>query len=194
MVKTTAWVISVLAVLCVEFPVAAQSIKIGVINFQSAMLSTKDGQKAAADIQTRVYAPKKAEIEKHQAALAQLQDQLNKGRNTLSEEARQKLMRDIDQRTKALNRESEDAQAELNQEEQRVMNELGGRIIAVIQKYAADQGFSLILDDSSPQTPLVYASNTIDVSRDIIEMYDKNAPSATGVTAPAPGPAAPVKS
>ena len=166
--------------------------KVGVINLQSAIVSTKDGQKAANDIQAR-FNPKKADLDKRQADIAQLQDQLNRGRNTLSEEARQKLTREIDQKTKSLNRDTEDARAELDQEEQKIMNQLGSRIIEVIDKYAKDNGYAMILDVSSPQTPVMFASNSVDVTRDIIELYDKNAPAAatgtgtstSGIVAPA---------
>lgn len=162
--------------------------KVGVINIQSAIVSTKDGQKAANDIQTR-FNPKKADLDRRQSEIGQLQDQLNRGRNTLSEDARNKLVRDIDQKTKSLNRDTEDARSELDQEEQKIMSELGGRIMAVIDKYAKDNGYSLILDVSSPQTPVLYASNAIDITKEIIELYDKNAPAAT-TAAPAAGPGA----
>ncbi len=172
---------------------AAQSPgKVGVINIQSAIVSTKDGQKAASDIQTR-FSPKKGELDKRQADISQLQDQLNRGRNTLSEEARQNLVREIDQKTKSLNRDTEDARAELDQEEQKIMGELGGRIMSVIDKYAKDNGYNLILDVSNPQTPVLYASNTIDITKDIIDLYDKNAPAAgTSTTAARPATKAPV--
>lgn len=207
--KRTSFLLSALG-LALALPAVAQTAaKVGVINIQSAIVSTKEGQKAANDIQAR-FNPKKAELDKRQADIGQLQDQLNRGRNTLSEEARQNLVREIDQKTKSLNRETEDARAELDQTEQKVMSELGGRIMAVIDKYAKDNGYSLIVDVSSPQTPVVYASNTIDITRDIIELYDKNAPPAAGATppaaarpatqapitrpvAPAPKPAAPPK-
>jgi len=185
--------------LVLALPAAAQtSGKIGVISMQAAIVGTKDGQKAASDIQTR-FTPKKAELDKRQSDIAQLQDQLNRGRNTLSEEAQQKLVREVDQKTKALNRDTEDARAELDQEEQKIMNELGGRIMAVIDKYAKDNGYTLIVDVSSPQTPVLWRAESIDVTKDIIEMYDKNAPSAASAPAVAkpaarpttPPPAAP---
>jgi outer membrane protein len=179
-------------------PAPAQSPgKVGVINIQGAIISTKDGQKAASEIQTR-FNPKKAELDKRQSDIGQLQDQLNRGRNTLSEEAQQKLVREIDQKTKALNRDTEDARAELDQEQQKLMGELFSRVQVVLDKYAKDNGYTLILDISSPQTPVMYASNAIDVTREIIELYDKNAPSATAAApapavarAPAPKPAVP---
>jgi outer membrane protein len=159
-----------------------------VINIQGAIISTKDGQKAASEIQSR-FNPKKAALEKRQGDIGQLQDQLNRGRNTLSEEAQQKLVREIDQKTKSLNRDTEDARSELDQEQQKIMGELFSRIQVVLDKYAKDNGYTLILDISSPQTPVMFASNTIDITREIIELYDKNAPSAASA-APAPAAAA----
>ena len=186
--KTTRFVLPALGLGLALLAPAQSPGKVGVINIQGAIISTKDGQKAAGEIQSR-FNPKKAELDRRQGELAQLQDQLNKGRNTLSEEAQQKLVREIDQKTKSLNRDTEDARAELDQEQQKLMGELFSRIQVVLDKYAKDNGYTLILDISSPQTPVMYASNTIDITREIIELYDKNAPSATSA-APAPAPAA----
>ena len=158
--------------------------KVGIIHIQNAIISTKDGQKAAAELQTR-FAPKKSDLEKKQSTISQLQDQLRKGSNTMSEDAKQKLMREVDQNTKSLNRETEDAQAELDQEQNKIMQELGQRISAVIDKYARDNGYSMILDVSSPQTPVMYAASGIDITQDVIALYDKNAPAATTSASPA---------
>ena len=167
--------------------------KIGIIAFQNAIISTKDGQKAAADL-TAKFGPKKGELEKKQSTISQLQDQLRKGTNTMSEEAKQKLMREIDQTTKSLNRDTEDAQAELDQEQNRIMQELGQRIQAVMDKYARDNGYAVILDVSSQQTPVLYAASGIDITQDIIALYDKNSPSANAPAKPAtPPPAAAAK-
>ena len=185
--KTTWFVLPALGLSLALMATAQSPGKVGVINIQGAIISTKDGQKAAGEIQSR-FNPKKAELDRRQGELAQLQDQLNKGRNTLSEEAQQKLVREIDQKTKSLNRDTEDARAELDQEQQKLMGELFSRIQVVLDKYAKDNGYTLILDVSSPQTPVMYASNTIDITREIIDLYDKNAPTATSA-APAPAPA-----
>jgi outer membrane protein len=172
---------------------AALPTKVGIIAFQNAIVSTKDGQKAAAEL-TAKFGPKKGELEKKQSTIAQLQDQLRKGTNTMSDEAKQKLMREIDQTTKSLNRETEDAQAELDQEQNKIMQELGQRIQAVMDKYARDNGYAVILDVSSQQTPVLYAASGIDITQDIIAMYDKNAPSPSSSAKPAaPPPAAVAK-
>ncbi len=169
--------------------------KVGVINIQSAIVTTKDGQKAAAELDSKA-APKRKVLEAKQNEINSLKDQLQKGSNALSETAKQEIVRNIDTKTKSFNREMEDAQAEVEQDQQKVLQDLGGRIMAVIDKYAKDNGFVLILDVSSPQTPVMFASNTIDVTKDIIDLYDKAAVSGTtnvapGANRPLPGSSTP---
>ena len=174
-------------------PQTPATAKVGIIALQNAIIATKDGQKAAADL-TAKYGPRKAELEKKQSTIAQLQDQLRKGSNTMSEDAKQKLMREIDQNTKSLNRETEDAQAELDQEQNKITQELGQRIMAVMDKYARDNGYTLILDVSSQQSPVLFAASGTDITQDVIALYDKNAPAAAAPAAkPATPPAAPAK-
>ncbi len=170
----------------------AASTKVGIIQLQQAILSTKDGQKAVGELRTR-FEPKRTELEKKQADIAAKQEQLRKGSATMSEDAKNKLVRDIDQATKSLNRDTEDAQAEVEQSENKIMQELGGRIMAVVDKYAKDNGYALILDVSNPQAPVVFAASSIDITREVIDLYDKNAPAATTSAAPpaAAKPAAP---
>ena len=69
------------------------------------------------------------------------------------------------------------------------MQDLGARMMAVIDKYARDNGYALMLDVSNPQTPVVWAARRSTSPRDIIDLYDKNAPAATSA-APAAAPAA----
>jgi len=181
-------------------PAQAQSAptKVGIINIQKAIVSTKDGQKAVAEIEAKA-APKKKELESKQQAILQKQEQLNKSSNVGGEEAKQKLIRDIDTMKKSFTREVDDAQADFDQENAKVMNDLGNRVMQVLDKYAKDNGYALIIDVSNPQTSSVlFAANGIDVTDEIVSLYDKNAPSTIPTsttpktTAPvAPRPAAP---
>lgn len=168
----------------------AQPNKVGIIHIQNAIISTQDGQKAAAELQAR-FEPRSKELEKKNNEINALREQLQKGSNTLSDEARQKLIREIDTKTRHLNRETEDARTEYDQEQQKLLQTLGEKIMAVIYKYAQDHGYSIILDISSPQTPVLYAANSVDITNDIVALYDKNAPSAGGAASATPRPASP---
>ena len=162
--------------------------KVGIINIQQAIVSTAEGQKAAKELEDK-SAPKKKELEKMQGDIASLREQLNKMSSVGSEEQKRKLMADIDQKTKSFNRQVEDAQAELDQDQNRVLNELGGRMLAVLDKYAKDNNYAVILDVSSQQTPVLFAANSIDVTRDVVDLYNKNVPPAGSAPAGAARPA-----
>jgi len=181
--------------LAVTFTAQAQQGKFAVINIQGAIISTKDGQKAAAELNAKT-APKKKELEQKQNDINSLQDQLSKGSNTLSDSAKSDLYKNIESKKKSLQREVEDAQADLEADQQKLLQQLGQKILAVIEKYSRDNGITMVVDVSSPQTPVLYASPSIDITKEIIELYDKNAmsssaPPPSGSAAPKPAAPAP---
>ncbi|MBM3787135.1 MAG: OmpH family outer membrane protein [Acidobacteria bacterium] len=166
--------------------VSAQPNKIGVINLQGAIVQTKDGQKAAKELEAR-FLPKRQELEKRQGEIAALQNQLRASSNTASEEAKNRLIRDIDAKQKALQRDGEDASGELDQEQQKLFQEIGGKLMAVLDKYASDNGYAVVIDVSSQQSPILFAASAVEITRQIIDIYDKSAPAmAPAATPPAP--------
>src|SRR6204780_5533189 len=185
-VKCKLFVWPVLA-LAVTLTAQAQQGKFAVINIQGAIISTKDGQKAAAELNAKT-APKKRELEQKQNEINGLQDQLNKGSNTLSDSAKNDLYKNIEAKKKNLQREVEDAQADLEADQNKLLQSLGQKILAVIEKYARDNGYTMVLDVSSPQTPVLYASPSVDITKEIIELYDRST-AASGAATPAPSPA-----
>ena len=175
--------------MCVTAGAYAQApTKVGVISVQGAIVGTKDGQKAAQQLDAK-FGPRKKDFDVRQNEIAQLQDQYNKGGALMSEEKRNQMARDIDEKKKRLERDTQDANEELQSEQQRVLQGLGQRMMAVIEKYAKDNGFTIILDVSNPNTPVLYASSAIDITPDIIQLYDKS--STNGGPAAMPGTPAP---
>jgi outer membrane protein len=168
--------------------VSAPPTKVAVIQIQAALAATKEGQKAAADLEVKL-SPRKKDLDGKQAEIKELQERLQRGGNTLSDSAKEDLTRNIDTKTKSYNRQLEDAQAELEQEQQKVVGALGQKMMAVIDKYAQQNGFAIVLDVSSQNTPVLYASNTVDITKDVIDLYDKTV--FTPTAAPAPGAARP---
>lgn len=159
--------------------------KVGVISIQGAIVGTKDGQKASQELDSR-FVPKKKEFDSRQNEIAQLQDQYNKGGNLMADDKRNQLAREIDEKKKRLERDMQDAQEELQGEQQKVLQGLGQRMMAVIEKYAKDNGYTMILDVSNPNTPVLYASSGIDITQDIVSLYDKTTTNGTPTGVPAP--------
>ena len=183
------WLPAVLIGTSISLFAQAAPTKVGIIHIQNAIIGTKDGQVAAKSLEER-FLPRRKEIEKKQADIGAMQNQLRASSNTASEDVKNKLMRDIDGKQKSFQRDTEDFQAEVDQEQQKVLGELGGKIMAVIDKYATDNGYAIVIDVSSQQSPILYAATAIDITREIVALYDRNAPSAAKPPAPAANPPA----
>lgn len=184
MKKTTVATLALCALATPALPQTAGT-RVGIINIQDAIVRTEDGQKVAKMLQEK-YAPRQSELEKKKRELDELQAQLSKGRNTMSEEARNNLIRQIDQKTKSLTRDNEDATAEFQQEEAKHINGIGQRMMGVVDKFAKDKGYSIILDISSQQSPVLWAVNTVDITNEIVTLYDKSELAAPAAPAAAP--------
>jgi outer membrane protein len=160
--------------------------KIGVIDMQSALTTTKDGQKASAELRAK-YTPKQQQFQQRQNDIQQKQEQYRRTENTISDEAKAKLAREIDTLQKNLQRDTQDAEQDMNLDQQRTVQELSGKMMKVISKYAQDHQFQLVFDVAGQPANIYFASNTIDITRDIIALYDQENP-GTGPTSSATTP------
>ena len=178
-------VLTMIAALCAQTPAQAQSQKIATINMQQALAETADGKKAVADLRSK-FGPKDQDFQRRSQELQATQEKLRKTQNTISEEAKAKLEADIASMTRNLQRDSDDAKADMEAEEQKMVQDLGGKIMQVINKYAADNQYAMVFDVSGQPNNIMFASAAVDITRDIIAMYDKAAP---GTPPAAPKPA-----
>lgn len=161
--------------------------RVAVINIQQAIVNTKEGQKAGSELQAKFTARRSA-LEKRQADIQGLQDQLKKGSATMSEAAKEKIMRDIDTNTRTLNHDADDLNADMEQENNKLMQDLGSKMMTILDQYAAQNGYAVVLDVSNQQNPVFWADASTVVTGDIIKLYDQAHPAAA---AAAPKPAAP---
>jgi outer membrane protein len=172
---------------------AAGPTKVGIIQAQAALLGTKDGQRALNELNKKLE-PTKAALDKKATTIRELTDKLQRGGNAMADAAKAELNRNIADLTKAYNRDMEDAQAEADQENRKMFEELTGKITKVIDSYAQANGYTLILNVSDQNTPVLYASNNTDITADVIALYDKTYPvTAPATAAPKPAPTTPAK-
>lgn len=164
--------------------------KVGIVHFENALISTVEGKKAVDELNVNFIEPNRKLLAGMQDEIAALQAELNKGSNTMGEERRRELMRQIDEKTRALNRATEDAELEVQTEQNKIYQTLGQRMLAIISKYSAENGFSLMLDVSNPQVPVLFAANGIEITQEVIKLYDEQYPGASAAAA-APAPATP---
>lgn len=177
----------VLALALMAPAASAQSAPTGVaiINIQSAILATKDGDKARNEIRTK-FEPKAKLMEGRMAEINAKRQTLEKGANTMSAEQRDKLTKEIEDMQKKYQWDAEDMQQELNQSEQKFVSEIGNRMVTIIDDYAKSKNFSLVVDVGGQQSPVIWAAAGIDITQAIVEAYDKK----FGISAPSAAPGA----
>jgi outer membrane protein len=171
---------------------SAPAMKVGVINIQAAIASTAEGKQAAAELQSQ-FAPRTAELQSMQKQGQDISGRLQSGQTTLSDEEKARLQRQLDTLNRTFQRKQQEFQEDTNDAQQDVVNRIGRKMIDVLDKYSKENGYAVILDESSQQTPVIYAAPQVDVTQDIIRLYDqsypvKGATSSSTPTTPKPAP------
>jgi outer membrane protein len=164
---------------------ASTPTRVGIINITAAILATKDGQKAAADLKAQ-FDPKKGALEKRQADIQGLQDQLRKGAATMSDEAKARMQRDIETNNRTLNNDAEDLNTEVDQAQQKLMQEIWGKMNPIINQYATQNGYAVVLDVSNQQGGVIFGAADVNITPDIIKLYDQAHPGTAAPAAAAP--------
>jgi Skp family chaperone for outer membrane proteins len=147
--------------------------KIAAINMRAAIANTAEGKQAAAQMETEFMARRK-ELEDLNKKIDDLQRRLTAGANTLSDEEKQRLTLEGQRLTRQLERRQNEFQEDLNEAQSDVISRIGRRMVEVLGKYAPSNGYGAVLDNSSQNTPLMYAS--ADITQEIVKLYDQTYP------------------
>ncbi len=167
--------------------------KIAVIAFQVAVAQTNEGLRNFADLQKK-YLPRENGLKARSDEIESLTKQLQAQGATLSEAARASQARTIDEKKKKLDRDAEDLRTEGAQEANEMYNTLASKVYDVLASYAQQQGYSLVLDVSQQQNPILFALPSTDITKPVVDAYNVKsgvpAPPPQPAAAPAPGPQA----
>ena len=99
---------------------------------------------------------------------------------------------DADQLELQIKRKSEDAQASYQRESLAALDPLQQDIGKALTAYAESHGVSLLIDAN--RVPIVYAANSLDITKDFIADYNRTHPAGPVTTAPArPATTAPAR-
>jgi outer membrane protein len=158
--------------------------KIAVIAWELAVAQTNEGQRDFADLQKK-YAPKEATLKTLNDEIETLTKQLQDQSATLSDVERANRSKAIDDKKKQLDRETEDLRNDGQQDMQDLFSGLQAKVYDVMQAYVEKQGFTLVLDISQQQSPVLFASATTNITKEVIDAYNVK----SGVPAPPVQPA-----
>ncbi len=171
-------------------PAPAPTAKVAVIAFQAAVGQTNEFQRDFADLQKK-YEPKRIQLKGIADEIDTLEKQLQASSDKLSDAERASKAKTIDEKKKQAQRIAEDAQNDLNSEMNETFNKVATKVLDVMNAYATQQGYTLVIDGSGSQqqSPIVlYANQNTDITKAVIDAYNVK----SGVPAPPPqAPSAP---
>jgi outer membrane protein len=161
--------------------------KIAAINMRAAIANTAEGKQAAAQLQAQ-FAGRQKELEDLNKQINDIQQRLNASADVMSDDEKEKLTTQGQQLSRQLQRKQTDYQEDLNEAQNEAVQQISERMMDLLAKYAPNNGYQAVLDDSSQATPVMYAST--DITQQIVKLYDQTYPVKSADAAGDPKPVA----
>ena len=151
-------------------PALAQSAaKIGVVDFQSAIQQTKEGQAAQKKLDT-AYQQKKTAIAAMETQLRQMHSDYEKQASILADSARkakeQELLAAQSQYQQAYQQSEQEMQALYGQ----LMQNLLDKMKMICTQIGKEKGYTLIIEKGA----VVFSTDAIDLTSELVKRYDSS--------------------
>lgn len=160
--------------------------KVAVISLQEAITGTTEGKQASQQLQAQ-FAPRRSEVQSIGKQIQDIQQRLQTGANTLSAEEQARLNREGTELQRRGQRDEQDLEQDMQDASQDAINRIGQKMMPLVKKYAQQNGYGVVIDTSSQNTPVIYSSEQMDITQQIIRLYDEAYP-AKAATPPAAHP------
>jgi outer membrane protein len=168
---------------------ASSTGKVGVLNVRQAIVATSEGKQASAELQGQ-FTSRQTELENLNKQLADISQRLQANQDKLSPEEANRLQHQGEALQKQLTRKKEDYQEDVNSSQQEVIDRIGRKMMDVLDRYARENAYVAIFDSSAQGAP-IYVSNGIDVTADIVKLYDQAYPAKASATTAKPAASKP---
>src|SRR5580698_5299194 len=162
--------LAVCAVGLISSTAAAQT-KVGVVNFQKALLDTAELKKASVDLQNK-YKPRQDALEKVQRELNDIQTQLQSSQGKLSPAGEAELQARGQRKQTEAQRLTQDLQDDVTAERNSVLTRAGQRMTDVVKKLSEEKGFDVVVDAKNTY----FAKPALDFTAEATAAYDKAYP------------------
>jgi outer membrane protein len=158
-------------------PAAAQEIKIAVIDTEAVLTQSATGKQALADLQA-LKEKKEGEGKALQDEITDLRRRVNEGRLSLSEDKLAELQQQLEEKTISLQRFQDDANRELNKRKDEILASVDRKVMPVIAQVSQEKGYVLIFRKF--ESGLVWASDDVDITAEVIARIDAGAAAGSG--------------
>ncbi len=150
---------------------AQQATKIAIINSQKAFEVSVEGKRIVSQMQDRDTKIKN-DLQKLDDAIRLLENKLNTGRLTMTQEALLGIQADIEKKTTERKRYEEDQAREAQQFSANLVQRIRGEMVTIIENLAKERGFELVLDLAT--SGVVTYTPAIDITDEVVRRYDQS--------------------
>ena len=130
----------------------------------------------------REFQPRQTELQTMQQKIQALTEDIQKTAAVADPKTVQTKQEQLDQLKKDFQRKGEDAQAAYDRRRKEMFTPLQDDIGKALEVYAKGHNINVIIDGS--QVPLVYAADTLDITRAFINDFNSKNPATAAVTPP----------
>ena len=170
MKKVLSGIVAVLACVLIAQGAEAQENKFAYIDAQRLLLESIPGKAAAGEME-KLPKDKQAQLEKLEASIKKLGEQLAAKTPAMSEKAKSDLEDQYQRELRDRERFLKDAQEELRKKEATLIKPIRDDLDKIIDEYGRKNSIDLILDVKAPG--IIYASDRIDITAAILDIYNK---------------------
>ncbi|MGH9327685.1 MAG: OmpH family outer membrane protein [Terriglobia bacterium] len=173
-----AWIVTMPALLLAQNNNGDAPTRVGIINLQQAVGATNEGKQALESLQKK-YAPRSQGLQQQDKEISALQDQLQNQSSMLSDQERYNIERELSEKQRHFKEAQNDYQYDSQADEQDVVRTIGQKMLKVIHEYAQQHHFALVIGAGEQQTPVYYAAKTVNITQDIVNLYNTTYPAAS---------------
>ena len=130
----------------------------------------------------REFQPRQTELTNLQTRINTLTKEINDTQNVADPNALRQKKEQLDQAQLDLKRKGEDAEAAYNKRRQEIYGPLQQDIGKALEAFAKARGITVIVDGS--QVPVVYAADSIDITKAFISDFNSKNPATASVPTP----------
>ncbi len=167
--KIGVWVTLIMAV-CLVMPVYAADIaKIGIVDLQRVLTESEAGKKVQERLQNRGREMQSG-LQELGTKIDEITEQLTKDAMVLSREKREEKQRELDIKRYDFQVLQKKYQSEFREIEAKEVDKLQKEIFSLTDQIGKKEGYLLIIEKNAA----VYYPNSIDLTDQLIEAYNKN--------------------
>jgi outer membrane protein len=168
---SSVWLPAMLACAALFSPAPASAqIKVGVINFQRAVLATAEMKKASLELSAK-YKPQQDKLAKLQQDLAEIQARLQDPKTNPA--MAQDMQVDGQRKQREAQRINEDLQAEAERDRNDILQRGAQRMTDVVKKLADEKSLDVVVDAANT----IFFKPALEITEEAIAAYDKTYPS-----------------